>query len=1003
MRRGRDFVRGLLAASVLLATQTVSAQAFSAVETKYMRLLYLDPHQTYLVRHVGRCFENSLKLQQRLFNYTPSAPVTVFLRDFSDVGNASASGVANVLAVDLSPYSIVYETISPNERINWVMNHELVHIATVDQAAKPDRRARAFFGGKVIPNSEDPESILYYYLTTPRDAVPRWLHEGIAVFVETWAAGGQGRAQGAYDEMAFRSKVRDQSRFYDPLSVMAEGTKIDFQVEVNLYLYGARFVTYLGYRYTPEEVIRWLSRPDGSKAYYTKNFKAVFGITLDQAWSEWVAFEKTFQEENLAAIRTYPVTPYQDVSSKPMGSVSRAFLDTESRKVYVAFDTPGLVAHVGSISLDDGRVEPIAEVKQPVFFAVTSLAWDPAARMMFYTTDHNQMRDLRSLDPATGKTKLLQKDARIGELAFNQADRSLWGVRHFNGKATLVRIPYPYDDGWTQIRTWPYGEMLYDLDVSKDGTMLAMAVGGNDGLHAENIFKISDLATGKFEPVAKFEFKTFIPSGFTFSDDGRYLYGSSYYTGVSNIFRYEIGTGKTEALSNAETGFFRPIPLDDGSLFVFRYSGEGFVPAKIDGKPIEDLSPIKFLGREVIKKHPQLETWQVPPPSSVPFDELVTYRGPYHPFRSIGLQSWYPILEGYEAVLTPPVAVAPGQPTPPVQTKSAPAAGFRFNFADPLMINRITFNASYSPDKEIKESERVHLRLQYKRYDWTVDAKLNAGDFYDLFGPTKVTRKGYSLRAAWDKTLILDEPRRLSLTADGAFYGDLQVLPYYQNVGSPSDRLATGFVRLHYENLRASLGSVEAEKGQQSDLYVAANYADGDFVPQLLGTYDFGFQLPLTHSSIWLRNAAGVGFGDRDDPFAQFFFGGFGNNWVDHRTTRRYREFYAFPGLELNEVGGRTFAKSIVDWNLPPIYFRRLGTPGFFANWVRTSIFVAGLSTDFDGKAVRRTIADLGAQMDIRFTVLSRLPLTLSFGYAAAFEQGVAPRHEGMISLKVLQ
>ena len=1002
MRRGRDGVRGLLAASALLAAQTASAQAFSSIETKYMRLIYVDPLQTYLVRHVGRCFKNSLKLQQSLFNYTPSKPVTVVLNDFSDAGNAHASGVANFLAIDLSPYSIAYETMSPNERINWVMNHELVHIATVDQAAKPERRSRAFFGGKVIPIAEDPESILYYYLTTPRDAVPRWLHEGIAVFVETWAAGGQGRAQGAYDEMVFRSKVRDQSRFYDPLSLLAEGTKIDFQVEVNLYLYGARFITYLGYHYSPEEVIRWLSRPEGSKAYYSKNFKEVFGISLEQAWSEWVAFEKEFQQENLEAIRKYPTTPYKDVAPKPMGSVSRAFVDPATRKVFVAFEMPGLVAHVGAISFDDGRVEPITEVKQPLLFAVTSLAWDPAARRLFYTTDHYQRRDLRSLDPATGETKLLQKDARIGELAFDQADRSLWGVRHFNGIATLVRIPYPYTE-WNQIRSWPYGEMLYDVDVSKDGTLLSMAVGGTDGLHKENVFNIEDLLAGKAEPVAKFGFETFIPSGFTFSDDGRYLYGSSYYTGVSNVFRYELATGKTEALSNAETGFFRPIPLDDGSLFVFRYSGEGFVPATIDGKPIEDVSPIKYLGREVIKKHPQLQSWQVGPPASVPFDELVTYRGPYHPFRSIGLESWYPILEGYEAVLTPPVAVAPGQPTPPLRSKTSPAAGFRLNFSDPLMINKFTLNASYSPDHELQEAERLHLRLQYKRYDWTVDAKLNAGDFYDLFGPTKVTRKGYSLRVAWDKTLIFDEPRKLTFTADGAFYGDLQVLPYYQNVGSPSDRLATAFTRLHYENLRSSLGSVEAEKGQQSDLYVAANYADGDFVPQLLGTYDFGLQLPLRHSSIWLRNAAGVGFGDRDDPFAQFFFGGFGNNWVDHRTTRRYREFYAFPGLELNEVGGRTFAKSILDWNLPPIYFRRLGTPGFFANWARTSIFVGGVTTDFDGKAVRQTLGDAGAQMDIRFTTLSRLNLTLSFGYAAAFQSGEAPRHEGMISLKVLQ
>ena len=60
-----------------------------------------------------------------------------------------------------------------------------------------------------------------------------------------------------------------------------------------------------------------------------------------------------------------------------------------------------------------------------------------------------------------------------------------------------------------------------------------------------------------------------------FTQDGRYLYGSSYYTGVSNIFRYEVATGEVEAVSNAETGFFRPVPLADGRLVVLTYTGAG--------------------------------------------------------------------------------------------------------------------------------------------------------------------------------------------------------------------------------------------------------------------------------------------------------------------------------------------------------------------------------------------------------------------------------------------
>ena len=66
------------------------------------------------------------------------------------------------------------------------------------------------------------------------------------------------------------------------------------------------------------------------------------------------------------------------------------------------------------------------------------------------------------------------------------------------------------------------------------------------------------------KPVSEFRFGQSRAGELRVLADGRYLYGSSYYTGVSNIFRYEVATGAVEAVSNAETGFFRPVPLADG-------------------------------------------------------------------------------------------------------------------------------------------------------------------------------------------------------------------------------------------------------------------------------------------------------------------------------------------------------------------------------------------------------------------------------------------------------
>jgi len=1011
------------AAGLLLGFLHGAASAqFSEVQTKELRLLYLDPFQTYLVPHVAACFINSYEFEQKLFGYTPPK-LTMFLKDFSDLGNASATAIPrDTLAFETSPMSTAYEAVSPNERFNWLNNHELVHVMTTDGATKGDRRARKFFGGKVAPNNDDPESILYFYLTAPRVSSPGWYLEGAAVFFETWMAGGQGRAQGPYDEMVFRSMVRDGATIYDRLGLVSEGIKIDFQVEVNSYLYGTRFMTYLGYKYSPEGVVKWVSRPDGSKGYYATNFKATFGLPIDKAWSDWIEFEKDFQQKNLAEIRKYPTTPVKDVSPMALGSISRAYVDESARKVYVAFNYPGLVAHVGSIGLDDGIVHPIAEVKGPVLFTVTSLAWDAEARRLFYTTDNGEYRDIRELDPATGKSVRLLKDARIGDLVFDRSDRSLWGIRHFNAIATLVKIPYPYKQ-WNQVYSFPYGQVPYDIDVSRDGTLLSASVGEIDGKHAVHVFKTEDLLAGKLEDVAKFDFATFIPSGFTFSDDAKYLYGSSYYTGVSNIFRYEIATGKLDALSNAETGFFRPAPLSDGTMLVFRYSGGGFVATRIDPKPLEDVSPITFLGAELVEKHPIVKDWKLGSPAEVPIDSLILERGKYPSFGAIRPESFYPILEGY---------------------KDSPAAGMRFNFSDPMLFNRFQLNVSYSPDKDLEESERLHARLQYKRYDWTVDAKWNAADFYDLFGPTKVSRKGYSVRTAWEHTLWQDRPKRLIFTADAAYYGKLDTLPYYQNIASPSDKLASAFVKFHFENLRSSLGTVDTEKGARAELYLSGTHTpdptctavttplplnncnpttapEGGFFPQILATGDLGFQLPITHSSVWIRGAAGGGTGEPTNPFANFFFGGFGNNWVDHGDIKRYRNWYAFPGLDINEVGGRTFAKAMLDWNLPPIRFKNFGTPGFYASWLRTSVFAGALSTNFDRKTgvffeqdagtgvwspvtsdIAREVWDAGVQMDVRFTWLSRLDMTLSFGYAAAFESGLDTRREGMVSLKVM-
>ncbi|MCK4351121.1 MAG: hypothetical protein KAX13_09685, partial [Candidatus Krumholzibacteria bacterium] len=212
---------------------------FRAVETKHLRLIYVFDEHEYLLDHITRCFENTIKYHMDFFDYTPSEKVTIYFNDSDDFGYAGTTTMPhNWITLGIEPFEYVYETCPTNERMNWVINHELVHVVASDQAESGDDFFRKIFFGKVTPTDEDPISILYSYLTNPRRYAPRWYHEGIAVSMETWMAGGIGRSLTGYDEMTFRAMVRDSSFFWDVVGLESEGTAADFQIGQVSYLYG---------------------------------------------------------------------------------------------------------------------------------------------------------------------------------------------------------------------------------------------------------------------------------------------------------------------------------------------------------------------------------------------------------------------------------------------------------------------------------------------------------------------------------------------------------------------------------------------------------------------------------------------------------------------------------------------------------------------------------------------------------------------------------------------
>ena len=958
------------------------SQQFKQLQTEDLNLIYYSNAHSYIIPHLSNSFLNTYYYYKDFWNYSSIEPITIFLEDFSDWSNGGATATpVNFVFVNIAPSMYVFEVAPSSERMSFLMNHELTHVVAMDNAGRSEKFFRRVFLGKVQQDSSNPISLLYSYLTVPRKFAPRWFHEGIAVFMETWMCKGVGRALSSYDEMVFRAMVKDSIPIYHAVGLESEGTAIDFQVGANSYLYGARFFSYLAYEYGPKKLISWVNRVDASDQCFITQFRKIYGISLHDAWSEWIMFEHNWQERNLDNIKQHPLTTGKIITNKLLGSVSKSYFENEKRRLYTAIKFPGQLAQLGYIRIDDGKFHKLCDLRGASTYFTCSFVPDFNNNKIYYTTDNYTLRDLNVLDLKTRKTDMLIKNLRAGDLTFNAADSSLWAVRHSNGISTLIRLEAPYKD-WIAIHAFPYGTSMYDIDISPDGKKLSGALTHIDGTQELALFQVDSLLQSNALYETVFDFGYSSPATFVFSSDGNFLYGTSYYTGVSNIFRYNIENNDMSVLTNTETGFFRPVPMNEDSLIAFEYQGgKGFSPVWIANEQVEGVSAIDYLGQAVVDKYHFVRDWNYGRFQQFNIDSLSYYQGDYKPYKNLKLLYAYPIIQGY---------------------KDYTAFGYYFHLADD--INRIIMDASfsYSPHNyHLHKNESYHFSTDLRLSKWGLHLRYNYADFYDLFGPLKESRKGFSAGISYKSDLIYDKPKILHLSSDITAYTGLDELPLSQNITIDSKTMIGNTINLIYKNLQSSQGAVDDEKGFIIGSDLRMTYANNRMHIKAHGQFDYGIPLSLHHSSVWLRTSGGISPGRRNDPFDNFYFGGFRNNWVDNKEVQRYRECNSFPGKKINSISGTNFFKAMIELELPPIRFREVGIIPLYLRWMRTSIFTSALVTNIEKDPIRRSYFNIGAQIDFQLVALSLLKTYLSFGYALAVDNEHNLSRELMISVKL--
>ena len=976
----------------------VSSQTIYQYKSDDATICFFDRNQSQYIPHLMRRYELGKALHAQIWDKVPSQAPFIMLYDWEDDGNAGVTALPhNTVKIGMAPMNMSYFVGPTNERYDHLFKHEYTHVVMTDKGNSKDEGWRRFTRNKVMTDSEYPLSALWSYLDVPRWYAPRWYQEGIACFLETWLTGGVGRALGGYDETYFRTLVRDGKDMFSVVGLETEGSTSDFQAGATAYLYGTRFVNYLVYRYGYDKLVRFYNRTEDSETFYASQFEAVYGKGLREVWEEWLDYEKIHQAENLATIAEYPLTSTEKLIGQNLGAASPMIVDEEAGVAYVAVSHKGDFAQIDEIRLDrdckGSRVRRLALIDGVQSYQATYLTYDRIHRRLIWTDRNNNMRGLVVYDIDKGRRIKHLQYQRIYDISYDNANDCMYGLLSNAGICNLVRYDSEFEN-LEVLYSFPYGVSVSDLNVSHDGTRLVAALLGTQGQHSLILFNTSDFedAAGQYKVLYTLDDSNL--SQFRFSEDDSRLVGFSYYTGVPNIWTYDLQSGDFDLLSNVQTGLFAPYLTKEGKIYAFEFSSDGMTPVTFDYKVLNDANSVEFLGQKAFLNNPELAeltTLRTGLPE-ISFGEIYDSISIYSPIREMKFQGAYPDISGFT--------------DRKAWNNVTPVLGYHLAFYDPLSLASINLFLGTSPWSSNDWDNRFHATADISYWGWNLKAAWNEACFYDLFGPRRSSRQGYSLELGYSASHTLQSPYTWSWGFDVGHYGNLDALPLYQEIAVDNNITSFQTLDLYLNGGKAkgTIGAVEVERGYKYSLEGSMYLAGGKLFPAAKATYERGFLLPVGHNnSFWIRSTVGQNFGDSDSSFGNEYFGGFRNNYVDNGAVNRFRTTLSMPGAPIDEICAHAYAKFNGELSFTPIRLNNFGALKCYPNYIQLTTFVNDLMADYWGseRSYKENYISVGAQMNIPLVLFTYMSTTLSVGYARIWGGGL-DSGELMVSLKLL-
>jgi hypothetical protein len=980
--RGLGFVFVVTVVALLVAgRETLAANdpklLWKTIETPHFRITYYSTEDD-VAAHVATLAEAIYRRLTPAVGWTPREKTEVLLTDQTDSANGLSTSIPyntvllNVTAPDdMSPLGDVDD---------WyleLVTHEYTHILHTDHIIGIPALINRILGKVYAPNQLQ----------------PRWMLEGLAVFEESTRTSG-GRLRSSMWNMFMRADVLEDN--VAPLDVMSN-TPRRWPGGNIWYLYGSFFLKWIAETYG-EQAIRDLIEDYSQQVVpfaINRSVRRATGHTYEELYPAWVdALWRNFDVQ-ARAIRArglregLRLTHTGYTAAHPRWVPSNAWPEHAGDLVYFVDDghTRGGLWALPLVRDEQGRIVGAREDQRDLVIRTSgqsSASFMPDGTAVFGSVDVYanlfSFGDLFEL-PAHEKSQSGLEGNRIrwteGWRAYDPSlspdGRRVVFTTNHRGTTYLMMadvVPSTSRVGAHSLANVrgllasPRFDQAFTPRWAPDNRHVAYSAWQRGGYRDVRIVDASD---GSYVDVTH---DRAIDGDPVFSPDGRWLYFHSDRTGVTNVYAYEVATGRLKQVTNVVNGAYQPEPSPDGKWLAYvGYTHDGY-----------DVFVMSLDEAQWLDALPYVESRPAPFPEPPPI--ALTPR-PYEPLRTL-------LPRGYSVKLG-----SPGNFGGEVSTISASggdiaglhsiSANLTTEWEHPELEGgiaygyaRLPFNFGVSLYRSI--APRKDLSLGSSPIPWVEES---AGASVSV---------SYSMPRAFDGQSF-DLSYSFARVAGQLPLDHVQLNPYDTPSIPAQGMLGSLHFGWSYSNAESYLWSVGNERG--FSLSASVDVADQALASDFAGyasRFDFSTYLLmpwLLHHTLALHTGAGAGGGSRAGLGA-FSVGGF----VDTAIVDTVQNFLIQPGWVVLRgypvlyESGAYFGLLNAEYRFPIANIDRgPSTLPIFLHRVTGSAFV-DYGSAFNDPASAKFKTGVGAELWFDLTFGYLLNFTFRAGYARGLASG---------------